>query len=68
MKAYCISRYKDLMLNSGVTHVFRDVSNGNMAGLCLNCVWPVADDYDAFDVNPTDWLNAAAELAKVLLL
>ncbi len=55
-----------MMLDSGVSNVWLDGPNGRMFGACINCVWPVEDKYDAFEVDPTEWLNTAAELAEVV--
>ncbi len=53
------------MLNSHMSNVYRHDATGRIVGACLSTVWPVDKDYDAFEVDPTHWLNTAAEIAEV---
>ncbi len=55
----------DLLLNSELSIKVCETSSGKLIGSTLSCVWPVDYDYDAFEVDPKDWFNTAAEVAEV---
>ena len=54
-----------MFLNFGVSGIFRDLSNSSeVASVVLNGVLRVDPNAETFDVDATDWLNLAWEIAK----
>ncbi len=54
-----------MMLDSEMCVQVKDEKTGKLVGCSFNNYWPVENDYNAFEVDPKDWLNTAAEIAEV---
>ena len=53
----------NLMLDSPTCLVSVDLETNKLVAAIINTVWPVDNDFDAFNVNGADYLNTAAEIA-----
>ena len=55
----------DMLLNSGLSQVFRLKENGNkIIGCTLAACWKTDWSYKAFHVTGRNWFNAAAKIAR----
>ena len=53
----------DLMLESSASLAVHHVPSGELAAVCLNCLWETDPGYDAFQVKAEDWFNVAGDIA-----
>ncbi len=54
-----------MMVDSELCIQVNDAETGRLVGCSFNCLWPVDENYDAFEVHPKEWFNTAAEIAEV---